>query len=215
MMNQIEVCGRLQGELHFSHKTRNGEKMYVGEIISPRLSGKQDIIPVTVSSQMLAQVNELVGKTARLRGQLRSYIWRVNGKGQTRMTLYALEAEEAPESTMNQVDLIGQISRDPVYRTTPFGREICDVMLAVERTHKRKSYIPCVAWGPNAKLLSLCNIGDRLSITGRIQSREYEKILDSGEKIHRVIQEVSIFRMDAGVDADDERMSDLYASPLL
>lgn len=204
-MNAIEVCGRLQGELRFIHKVRNGEEMYTGEIVSTRLSGAQDRIPFTVSGQMLAQVNELLGKTARLRGQLRSYHYRENGKCRLRVTLYVLEAEESLESTMNQVDLTGKISMKPQYRVTPFGKEVCDIMLSVQRTRRKNCFIPCIAWGTNAKLLSLCNIGDRLSICGRIQSREYTKVLDSGEKIRRMVQEVSIFK----VDVDEESASDM------
>ena len=197
-MNTVEVCGRLQGDLCLSHETRSGKKMYTGKVLVTRLSGVQDEIPITVPIWMVqrVQTQALYGRPVMLKGQLRSYVWGVDGKGQTRVMLHVQEAESALESTTNNVQLTGTISRAPVFRSTPFGRRICDVMLIVKRAYGKNSYIPCVAWGYSAELLSKRKVGDQLTVFGRIQSREYEKVLDGGEKIKRTVQEVSIFRMD-------------------
>jgi len=204
-MNQIEVCGQFVQELRKSHET-HGEKLFVGSIAVPRLSGVQDILSVTVPGRLYGYVARLQDKAIRLKGELRSYTRTVDGKNRLTLTLYVQEADEDSKDAQNDVQLSGFVCKKPVYRITPYGRELCDVMIAVNRLHGKSDYIPCIAWGRNAKLLSLYHVGDPISVSGRIQSREYEKVLDSGEKIKRTVQEVSIFKMDAESDATDERM---------
>ena len=204
-MNQIEVCGRFVQELRKSHET-HGEKLFVGSIAVSRLSGVQDILSVTVPGRLYGHVARLQDNAIRLKGELRSYTKTVDGKNRLTLTLYVQEADEASKDAQNDAQLSGFVCKKPIYRITPYGRELCDVMIAVNRLHSKSDYIPCIAWGGNAKLLSLYHVGDTISVSGRIQSREYEKVLDSGEKIKRTVQEVSIFKMDAEIDTADEGM---------
>lgn len=201
-MNQIEVCGQFVQELRKSHET-HGEKLFAGSIAVTRLSGVQDVLSVTVPGRLYGHVARLQDNAIRLKGELRSYTKTVDGKNRLTLTLYVQEADEDSKDAQNDAQLSGFVCKKPVYRITPYGRELCDVMIAVNRLHGKSDYIPCIAWGRNAKLLSLYHVGDPISVSGRIQSREYQKALDNGETIPRTVQEVSIFKLDVEVKADE------------
>ena len=201
-MNQIEVCGQFVQKLRKSHET-HGKKLFVGSIAVTRLSGVQDVLSVTVPGRLYGHVARLQDNAIRLKGELRSYTKTVDGKNRLTLTLYVQEADEDSKDAQNDAQLSGFVCKKPVYRITPYGRELCDVMIAVNRLHGKSDYIPCIAWGRNAKLLSLYHVGDPISVSGRIQSREYQKALDNGETITRTVQEVSIFKLDVEVKADE------------
>lgn len=201
-MNTVEVCGWFVQKLYKHHET-HGEKMFAGSIAVPRLSGVNDIVSVTVPSRLYGLVSGLQDGLVWLKGELRSYNKSFNGKNQLRLTLYVQEADAALDCTQNDVQISGFVCKKPEYRITPFGREVCDVMIAVHLQHGKSAYIPSIAWGRNAKLLSLYHTGDPIAVSGRIQSREYQKVLDNGETITRTVQEVSIFKLDVEVKADE------------
>ena len=133
-----------------------------------------------------------------MQGQVRSYNKMVEGAGRLMVTLFAQHvAVGAENDTLNRVELSGALCKPPVYRSTPFGREICDLMLAVNRAFGKSDYIPCIAWGRNAQFASRFHVGDRVRVTGRLQSREYQKLLENGEYITRNAFEVSCFTLEA------------------
>ena len=131
-------------------------------------------------------------------GQVRSYNKVVDGAGRLMVTLFVQAISETRDNDMlNRVSLTGALCKSPIYRSTPFGREICDMMLAVNRAFGKSDYIPCIAWGRNAQYASRFGVGDRIRLTGRLQSREYQKLLDSGEYMVRSAYEVSSFTLEA------------------
>ena len=129
-------------------------------------------------------------------GQVRSYNKVIEGAGRLMITLFAQSVTPTNDNeTLNRVELCGALCKPPVYRSTPFGREICDMMLAVNRAFGKSDYIPCIAWGRNAQYASRFHVGDHLRIGGRLQSREYQKLMDNGEYIVRNAFEVSAFTL--------------------
>ena len=131
-------------------------------------------------------------------GQVRSYNKVVDGAGRLMVTLFAQSLALSPDNdTLNRVTLTGALCKPPIYRSTPFGREICDMMLAVNRAFGKSDYIPCIAWGRNAQYASRFSVGDRVRLTGRLQSREYQKLLENGEYLLRNAYEVSCFTLEA------------------
>ena len=194
--NRIIAVGRLEGGLELSHEVMN-EPFYTGTLLVKRLSGTVDRLPVTIPGKLMALLPEDDCQLL-MSGQVRSYNKVVEGAGRLMVTLFAQGITPSPDNeTLNKVSLTGALCKSPVYRSTPFGREICDMMLAVNRAFGKSDYIPCIAWGRNAQYASRFNVGDRVRLTGRLQSREYQKMLESGEYLSRNAYEVSCFTLEA------------------
>ena len=171
--------------------TRFTEKAF-----TKRLSGQADILPVTVSERLIQEKDLQVGKTISAIGQFRSYNKLVDNKSKLMLTVFARDIVENEENkNPNSITLSGYVCKEPVYRTTPFNREIADVLLAVNRAYNKSDYIPCIAWGRNARFVKNLQVGDFLTINGRIQSREYQKKFSEDDVRTMTAYEVSINKL--------------------
>ena len=198
--NTVTVLGRYHSGFEFSHKVY-GEGFYNFKVIVPRLSDYSDILPVTVSERLIYGVDvEKCTDYLAIQGQLRSYNKFVDGSNRLILTIFARDlsvlADPEEMKNPNQIALDGYVCKSPLYRTTPFGREITDILVAVNRSYGKSDYIPCIAWGRNARFSEKLKVGDRIKIWGRIQSREYQKKQYSGEVLNKVAYEVSISKME-------------------
>ena len=203
--NRIIASGCLEGALELSHEVMN-EPFYVGTLLVKRLSGALDRLPVTIPGKLLACARLEEGVPVTLSGQVRSYNKVVAGTGRLIVTLFAQNVIEAAENdTLNKVSLVGALCKPPIYRSTPFGREICDMMLAVNRAFGKSDYIPFIAWGRNAQYAARFGVGDKIALTGRLQSREYQKLTENGECITRNAYEVSAFTLESAGEAPSPR----------
>ena len=210
--NRIIAAGRLEGAPVLSHEVMN-EPFYTGTLAVRRLSGAVDRLPVTLPGKLLACVPEAEGQLLTVSGQVRSYNKVVDGAGRLMVTLFVQSLSEARESdTLNKVTLVGALCKPPIYRSTPFGREICDMMLAVNRAFGKSDYIPCIAWGRNAQYAARFGVGEKICLTGRLQSREYQKLMDNGEYITRSAYEVSAFTLES---ASSEREFPMESRPII
>ena len=208
--NRIVAVGRLEGELELSHEVMN-EPFYTGTLLVRRLSGAVDRLPVTIPGKLMGLLPEDRDRQVMMTGQVRSYNKVIDGAGRLMVTLFAQTISESPDNdTLNKVTLTGALCKPPIYRSTPFGREICDMMLAVNRAFGKSDYIPCIAWGRNAQYASRFGVGDYVRLTGRLQSREYQKLLDNGEYLCRNAYEVSSFTLEP---ADAKSAAESVASP--
>lgn len=199
--NVVTIAGKVVSEMEFSHEVY-GEGFYRFYIDVPRLSKCNDRIPVTISERLTAKDESLLGKCIEIEGQFRSYN-NYSGKGNKLiLTVFVRELrflESVAEiKNPNQIYLNGYICKNPVYRTTPFGREIADILLAVNRQYNKSDYIPCIAWGRNARFSDKLQVGDNLKIWGRIQSRQYQKKYDNGKVVTKTAYEVSITKLETG-----------------
>ena len=195
--NRVMLTGKVAEEAKFSHEVF-GEGFYEIKLEVPRLSAQTDLLPVTVSERLLSCHNASVGATLSVMGQFRSYNKVEQEHSRLMLTVFArdiLEVED--EINPNVIELEGYICKPPLYRTTPFKREICDLLLAVNRAYNKSDYIPCIAWGRNARYVNGLSVGDRIAIQGRIQSREYQKTTEQGTQITKTAYEVSISRVTA------------------
>jgi len=190
--NNVSVAGRLRG-LELSHRIY-GEAFYTFFLECDRLSDKKDVLPVTVSERLLARYPLCDGSAVCVRGQLRSYNKLIGGRIRLYLTVFAREIGDT-EGVLNEIEMTGYICKPPVYRVTPFGREITDLLVAVNRAYNKSDYIPCIVWGRNARYADGLEVGDRVAVYGRVQSREYEKVLDNGETMQRTAYEVSVARL--------------------
>lgn len=195
--NRIMAAGRMEGELTLSHEVMN-EPFYTGTLAVKRLSGTIDRLPITIPGKLMGLLPEDRDQLLLVNGQVRSYNKVIDGAGRLMVTLFAQSIAETREGdTLNRVTLTGALCKPPVYRSTPFGREICDMMLAVNRAFGKSDYIPCIAWGRNAQYAARFDVGERVRLTGRLQSREYQKQLENGEYMVRCAYEVSSFTLEA------------------
>jgi len=193
--NKVFLQGVVESEPVFSHSVY-GEGFYEVNLSVSRLSEHFDIIPITVSERLLADDNFKVGKKIAIRGQFRSYNKIVGEKSKLMLTVFVRELAEADENkNPNTIELTGYVCKTPIYRTTPFKREIGDILLAVNRAYNKSDYLPCIAWGRNARFIKNIEVGERVSIFGRIQSREYQKKLEDGTLETRIAYEVSISKI--------------------
>ena len=196
--NHAEVLGIVDSEPKFSHEIY-GEKFYIFTLNIPRLSGTSDKVKIMVSDRLLADMEILTGDVIEVEGQFRSYNDYENGDNRLVLTVFAKDirkSDEDKEKNPNSLYLNGFICKEPVYRTTPFGREITDLLLAVNRSYNKSDYIPVIAWGRNARYCKNINIGDNIKIWGRIQSRIYQKHISEEEVIEKTAYEVSVSRME-------------------
>lgn len=192
--NYAVAVGELQSEFSYSHESY-GECFYSFMLKIPRLSDSADIINITASERILCDEDYGVGDKLKITGQFRSYNNYTDTGNRLILTLFAKTIERAEnEKFLNEIELNGFLCKPPVYRTTPFGREITDLLLAVNRTHNKSDYIPCIAWGRNAKFAQRLNVGDNIIVSGRMQSREYQKKIDD-EFITKTAYEISVSKI--------------------
>lgn len=192
--NQLMLTGEVMETPAFDHEVF-GEAFFHTTLNVPRLSGAYDQLPLTISERLMADSFH-PGDTVAVSGQLRSYNKVLGGQGRLLLTAFAqrlrpVDAEENP----NTVFLTGALCKPPSFRTTPFGREIADLMLAVNRSYGKSDYIPCIAWGRTARFASGLSVGDRIQLQGRFQSRGYQKQLPDGTVQERTAYEVSVSRL--------------------
>lgn len=205
--NKVYILGKVLTKAEFSHEVY-GEGFYELNVSVSRLSGQKDVLPVTVSERLI-EANKLdVGSTICAIGQFRSYNKICDGKSRLMLTVFVREIfDEQFSKNPNSIALSGYICKPPVYRTTPFNREITDILLAVNRSYNKSDYIPCIAWGRNARFVKNLNVGDKLALSGRIQSREYTKKISETESRVMTAYEVSVCRLAAFDGADEFDLS--------
>ncbi len=196
--NRVYVSGVIASDPTFSHEVY-GEGFFETTMHVERLSEQVDVIPITVSERLMQGVEFSVGTRIALEGQFRSYNKIVDGKSKLMLTVFAREILPVePFRNPNTVVLSGYLCKPPVYRTTPFSREIADLLIAVNRAYNKSDYIPCIAWGRNARFVRGLSVGDRVSITGRVQSREYTKRIDDVTSEVRTAYEISVSKIAVG-----------------
>ena len=197
--NQVEIMGRIASEFVFSHQVF-GEGFYLVDVLVKRLSDSEDCIPVMISERLMDITQDYIGEYIHVIGQFRSYNRHEEKRNRLVLSVFAREisfVEEEDESMKtNQIFLDGYICKPPVYRKTPLGREIADLLLAVNRPYGKSDYIPCICWGRNARFASNLEVGSRLKIFGRIQSREYMKRLSEEQSERKVAYEISVSRIE-------------------
>ncbi len=200
--NYLTLVGKVTGEKEFSHEIY-GERFYIFKLSIARLSGSADIIPITASERLFTEEMLQEGKKLLVKGQFRSYNSYDKEKNRLVLTVFAKDIEELNQEEeeneivkkdmiTNEVVLTGFICKKPIYRQTPFGREIADILLAVNRAYNKSDYIPCIAWGRNARFSQNLEVGKKVKIVGRVQSREYEKKYEDGRVELRVAYEISV-----------------------
>jgi len=205
--NFIDIGGRVKSEFTFSHEIY-GEGFYRFDVEVDRLSGAGDILPVTVSERIVDRDSIVIGQPIRISGQIRSYNNYVEADRRNKLvlTVFARDIEllaEQLDQTPNDVFLDGYLCKPAIYRTTPFGREIADLLVAVNRSYNKSDYIPCIAWGRNARYAGKLAVGDRVRLWGRMQSRQYQKRLESGEVLEKTAFEVSVSKVEIVTDTTD------------
>ncbi len=198
--NQVTIAGEVVSEFSFSHEVY-GEHFFMVNIAVCRLSRSFDIIPVMVSERLLDVKADYRGCILQATGQFRSYNRHEGTKNRLVLSVFArevsfLENEETEEHNPNQIFLDGYVCKQPVYRKTPLGREIADVLLAVNRPYGKSDYIPCICWGRNARYADQFEVGTHVQMWGRIQSREYQKKIGEDEYEKRIAYEVSVSKME-------------------
>lgn len=203
--NHLVLVGKVTSDKTYSHEIY-GEKFYIFDLEVPRLSQAIDVIPITVSERLLTNLDLQIGKKLAVEGQFRSYNSYQNERNKLILTVFAKDIvevkddeeneEDKKETVTNEVILSGYVCKKPIYRQTPFDREIADLLLAVNRAYNKSDYIPCIAWGRNARFCQNMEVGTEVKIIGRVQSRKYEKKFEDGTSEVRVAYEVSISSME-------------------
>ena len=213
--NHLVLVGKVVSEKTFSHEVY-GEKFYSFNLEVPRLSETSDIIPIMISERLISENDLTIGRKVIVEGQFRSYNGYENEKNKLILTVFTKEITFKPEgeelevnkeTNSNEVILSGYICKKPIYRQTPFKREIADILLAVNRAYNKSDYIPCIAWGRNARFCQNIDVGTEVKVVGRVQSRGYEKKLEDGTVINKVAYEVSIISMEV-LNQNDEPKQD-------
>ena len=197
--NQVTMMGEIVSEFSFSHQLY-GEGFYMVDLKVKRLSESSDIIPLMISERLVNVRKSLIGESVCVAGQFRSYNRHEEKKNRLVLSVFVREIEfvEDQEEGMktNQIFLDGYICKAPVYRKTPLGREIADLLVAVNRPYGKSDYIPCICWGRNARFAADFTVGGHIQIWGRIQSREYVKKISEMEVEKRVAYEVSVSKLE-------------------
>lgn len=213
--NKVYLYGEIASPATFSHEVF-GEGFYEFYVKVMRLSGQADILPVTVSERIMT---EGMGEGANIcaLGQFRSYNKIENGRSRLMLTVFIREILDVqPCKNPNSIVLSGYICKPPVYRTTPFNREIADLLIAVNRSYNKSDYIPAIAWGRNARFVKNLSVGDKVALSGRIQSREYQKKQEDDSFVVMTAYEVSVSKLAAFDDENEfdiDAEFDLYSSP--
>lgn len=190
--NRVQLCGTVDSIPVLSH-TNHALSFCKFTLAVERLSGHMDKLNVIVSAPLLESVPLSVGDTVTIRGQLRSFNNKSGQGSRLVISVFALALEKGGGTPLNLIQLSGVLCKPPVLRRTPLGREICDIVLAVNRRYGRADYLPCIAWGAVAQMYAAMTTGDRLTAEGRIQSRTYTKV-EGGSASERTAYEVSIMR---------------------
>lgn len=197
--NQVSMMGEIVSDFQYSHEVF-GEGFYMVEIAVNRLSNYADYIPLMISERLIDTEQDYTGQLIHVIGQFRSYNRHEEKKNRLVLSVFVRELEFLDEidedEKTNQIFLDGYICKEPIYRKTPLGREIADVLLAVNRSYGKSDYIPCICWGRNARFASGFDVGSHIQLYGRIQSREYVKKINEDETEHRIAYEVSVSKVD-------------------
>ena len=205
--NKVSVIGEVVSEFTFSHEVF-GEGFYLVSLAVSRLSDQVDVIPLMVSERLLDVKQDYRGQTVEAIGQFRSYNCHEGVKNRLVLSVFVRELNFLEEFTdctkTNQIYLDGYICKEAIYRKTPLGREIADLLLAVNRPYGKSDYSPCIAWGRNARYASGFAVGSRVRVWGRVQSREYTKKLSETQCEKRVAYEVSVSKLECGPDQEDQ-----------
>ncbi len=194
--NIVYLRGEIDSNMEFSHEIF-GEKFFNTKIKINRLSESYDTLPLTISERLLQEIDMDNNNKVNVVGQLRSYNKNIDNKNRLVLTVFVREINESEDENKdpNSIFLDGYICKEPVYRKTPLGREITDLLIAINRPYNKSDYIPSIVWGRNAKFAKTLKVGDRIQMWGRVQSREYEKKLENGQSIKKVAYEVSISKI--------------------
>ena len=197
--NQVTIMGKVATEFSFSHEVF-GEGFYMVEVEVKRLSNSEDRIPLMISERLIDVTQDYTGEYIMVHGQFRSCNRHEEQKNRLVLSVFVREIsfmEEEPDGTKtNSIWLDGYICKEPIYRKTPLGREIADLLLAVNRPYGKSDYIPCICWGRNARYASGFEVGEHVQLLGRIQSREYVKRISDTETEKRVAYEVSVSKLE-------------------
>ena len=193
-INAITLRGMLRNLPEFSHEN-HGKNFYRFSLEVPRLSGTVDVLPVITNEALLNELDLSGGSMLTVCGQVRSHNIRENGIRRLMIFVFATGIVAEEGDPINEVTVSGPLCKEPIYRRTPLGREICDVMLAVPRIFRRADYLPCILWGRTAQELSECHVRDRVQIFGRLQSRPYTKLTEEGP-VERIAYEISALTAD-------------------
>ena len=195
--SQVTIAGEVVSKFQFNHEVY-GEGFYITTLRVRRESGMDDLIPVMISERLMDVTQDYSGQYMAILGQLRTYNYSEGIKRRLQLHVFAIAAEVTEElfEMPNSIYLNGFICKEPVYHITPSGREIADVLLAVNRPYGKSDYIPCICWGRNARYTGKLQVGDELKLQGRIQSRDYKKILEDGTAEIRTVYEVSISKIE-------------------
>ena len=197
--NQVSMMGEIVSEFRYSHEVF-GEGFYMVDIAVNRLSNYADYIPLMISERLIDTEQDYIGQLIHVTGQFRSYNRHEEKKNRLVLSVFVRELEFLDEidedEKTNQIFLDGYICKEPIYRKTPLGREIADVLLAVNRSYGKYDYIPCICWGRNARFAAGFEVGSHIQMYGRIQSREYVKKISETETERRVAYEVSVSKVD-------------------
>ena len=206
--NRVCIIGEIVSEFTFSHEVF-GEGFYIANVSVNRLSDMVDVIPLMISERLIDVTKDYRGMKIEVVGQFRSYNRHEGTKNKLVLSIFVrelrfLEEDEMPEeqSKSNQIFLDGYVCKPPIYRKTPLGREIADVLVAVNRPYGKSDYIPCIAWGRNARFAGGLEVGSHLQVSGRVQSREYTKKIGEDEVERRVAYEVSVSKIDLVEDEE-------------
>lgn len=192
--NQVVIAGNIVSKLVYSHST-HGENFYMVNILVKRLSGASDTLPVMLSERLIDIKEVIQGKLMEVSGQMRSYNRQGEYRNHLEVFVFAIElfiTSELRAKKTNEIFLNGFICKEPIYRETPLGREITDIVLAVNRSYGNSDYIPCVCWGRNARYVERLGVGKQLSLYGRFQSRNYIKKIEEAKIEKRIAYEVSV-----------------------
>ena len=208
--NEVLLEGLVLAEPEWSHEN-HGTQFFRVTLQVPRRSGQVDVLPLLAPGALAAQTAP--GRLLRVRGQLRSFNNRSGVGSRLVLTVYAQEFQPGLDEACNQITLAGALCKPPVFRRTPLGRSICDLMLAVPRRYGRADYLPVIAWGQLAVKASRLQVGDPLALEGRVQSRTYYKNLDSGETEERVAYEVSVMRLLDGAELEETETAAAVKGP--
>ena len=197
--NQVTIMGKVATEFSFSHEVF-GEGFYMVEVEVKRLSNSEDRIPLMISERLIDVTQDYTGEYIMVHGQFRSYNRHEEQKNRLVLSVFVREIsfmEEEPDGTKtNSIWLDGYICKEPIYRKTPLGREIADLLLAVNRPYGKSDYSPCICWGRNARYASGFEVGEHVQLLGRIQSREYVKRISNTETEKRIAYEVSVSKLE-------------------
>ena len=203
--NKVFVSGEVASEPKFSHEIY-GENFFEFELKVSRLSDSFDMIPVTISEKLLVDHDIKIGTMICANGQFRSYNKLEDDKSKLMLTVFLREIlPYEPRENPNLIEITGYVCKEPVFRTTPFKREISDVLLAVNRSYNKSDYLPCIAWGRNARYVKNFSVGDKVSVVGRIQSRDYQKRIND-ELITKTAYEVSLSKIELIKEDNDVDM---------